>query len=127
VVRVYGPRTGAQRGATLAMNFVDPAGATWDCWQVEQLANRRNLSLRSGCHCNPGAREVALGFQGAELAACFAGKDQLSYADFVRKIQPSIQGVVRVSLGLASTFHDVYRFLEFARAFTDRASGASLS
>ena len=95
--------------------------------RFEQRANRRNLSLRSGCHCNPGAREVALGFQEAELAACFAGKDQISYSDFLHRIQPSIQGVVRVSLGLASTFHDVYRFVEFARAFTDQTSGASSS
>jgi selenocysteine lyase/cysteine desulfurase len=35
-----------------------------------------------------------------------------------------MQGVVRVSLGLASTFHDVYRFLEFAREFVDRPAEA---
>ena len=120
VVRLYGPRDGADRGATIAMNFVDPTGTIWDCWEVERRANRRNLSLRSGCHCNPGAREAALGFESAEMAACFAGKEQMPYTEFVRRIQPSVQGVVRVSLGLASTFHDVYRFLEFAREFTDR-------
>ena len=124
VLRVYGPRDGVERGGTLAMNMVDPAGAVWDCWEVERLANRRNLSLRSGCHCNPGAREVALGFEPAELSACFERKDELSYAEFLRLIEPSIQGVVRVSLGLASTFHDVYRFLEFAREFVDRPAEA---
>jgi selenocysteine lyase/cysteine desulfurase len=120
VLRVYGPLDGAERGATIALNVVDPSGEMWDCWEVERLANRGNLSLRSGCHCNPGAREVALGLGQAELSACFARKDELSYAEFLRFIQPSIQGVVRVSLGLASTFHDIYRFLEFAREFVDR-------
>jgi selenocysteine lyase/cysteine desulfurase len=124
VLRVYGPRDGFERGGTIAVNMLDPAGATWDCWEVERLANRRNLSLRSGCHCNPGAREVALGLEQAELSACFAHKDELSYAEFLSSIQPSIQGVVRVSLGLASTFHDVYRFLEFAREFVDRPGAA---
>lgn len=123
VVRMYGPRHGAERGGTIAMNFVDASGAIWDCWEIEQLANRQNLSLRAGCHCNPGAREVALGFEQDELAACFADKHQISYADFVRKIRPSIQGVVRVSTGTASTFQDVYRFLEFARGFVDRPQG----
>jgi molybdenum cofactor sulfurtransferase len=122
LVRVYGPRDGVDRGATIAMNILDPAGTVWDGWEVERLANRRNLSLRSGCHCNPGAREVALGFHEPELAACFAGKDRVSYSDFLRRIQPSIQGVVRVSLGLASTFHDVHRFIEFAREFADRTA-----
>lgn len=123
VVRVYGPPDGVERGGTIAMNFVDPNGVIWDCWEIEQLANRRNLSLRAGCHCNPGAREVALGFEQDELAACFRDKDQISYADFLRRIRPSIQGVVRVSTGTASTFQDVYRFVEFARDFTNRAQG----
>jgi selenocysteine lyase/cysteine desulfurase len=124
VLRVYGPPDSVDRGGTIAVNMVDPAGITWDCWEVERLANRRNLSLRSGCHCNPGAREVALGLEPAELSACFAHKDELSYAEFLRFIEPSMQGVVRVSLGLASTFHDVYRFLEFAREFVDRPAEA---
>ena len=81
-VRVYGPRDTFDRGATIALNFVDPNGGEWDCWEVERLANQQSLSLRSGCHCNPGAREGAV--------------------------------------GVASTFADVSRFLEFARSFVDR-------
>jgi selenocysteine lyase/cysteine desulfurase len=119
VVQIYGPRDTRSRGATVAMNFLDPDGAAWDCWEVEKLANLRNLSLRSGCHCNPGAREVALGLEQPELTACFADSDRLTYPEFQRKIQPSIQGVVRVSLGIASTFNDIYRFVDFARDFVD--------
>jgi molybdenum cofactor sulfurtransferase len=103
------------------MNFVDPSGRVWDCWQVETLANDRKLSLRAGCHCNPGAREVALNYTRAQLAPAFKDKDQLSYADFQRTIQGSTSGVVRVSLGLASTFHDVYRFRQFAAEFANRS------
>jgi selenocysteine lyase/cysteine desulfurase len=124
VVQVYGPRDATHRGATIATNLVDPSGKTWDCWEVERLANERNLSLRSGCHCNPGAREVALGFEQSEMTACFDGKDELSYTEFVQQIQPSIQGVVRVSFGVASTFHDALRFLAFAREFIDRPATA---
>ena len=54
------PADSYARGATVALNFVDPSENVWDCWQVETLANARKLSLRAGCHCNPGAREVAL-------------------------------------------------------------------
>jgi selenocysteine lyase/cysteine desulfurase len=60
VVQVYGVSGTTGRGASVAMNFVDPAGTLWNCWQMEALANQRSLSLRAGCHCNPGAREVAL-------------------------------------------------------------------
>jgi molybdenum cofactor sulfurtransferase len=98
---------------------VDPHGVVWDCWEVERLANERRLSLRSGCHCNPGAREAALGF-GPELRAYFEDKDELSYAEFVCMIKPSMQGVVRASLGLASNFKDAARLLTFARELIDR-------
>jgi selenocysteine lyase/cysteine desulfurase len=122
LVRLYGPRDTTHRAATVALNFLDPSGRRWDCWQVETLANARNLSLRAGCHCNPGAREAALDYTRAEMAAAFVDKDRLSYADYRQAIQGSTSGVVRVSLGLASTFHDVYRFLQFAGEFADRSA-----
>src|SRR5262249_52874040 len=84
VVRVYGPRDTRDRGATVALNILDPSGAVWDCWYVESLANERKLSVRSGCHCNPGAREVALGYPRTLLAKCFNAKEQKSFAEFMR-------------------------------------------
>ena len=33
-------------------------------------------------------------------------------------------GAVRVSLGVASNFQDVYRFLQFTRRFLDRVAAA---
>jgi len=120
VVRLYGPRTTAQRGATVALNFVDPSGVTWNCWHVEVLANARNLSLRSGCHCNPGAREIALDIQTAEVAALFVDKAARAYEQYIDDIHDTLTGVVRVSLGVASNFADIHRFLDFARQFTDR-------
>jgi selenocysteine lyase/cysteine desulfurase len=56
-----------------------------------------------------------------ERVACFNDKDQLSDTEFLRAIQGSASGVVRVSLGLASTFHDVYRFVRFASEFANRS------
>jgi molybdenum cofactor sulfurtransferase len=120
VVRLYGPQDTTGRGATVALNLIDPRSTPWDCWQVERLANSRRLSIRAGCHCNPGAREAALEFSRAQLAACFKDKDHLSYAHFLDGIEDSLKGVVRVSLGPASTFQDVHRFVQFASEFADR-------
>ena len=38
---------------------------------VEQHANAANISLRTGCFCNPGGGEIALGLTGTELSSCF--------------------------------------------------------
>jgi len=122
IVRFYGPRDTRDRGPTVALNILDPAGELWNCWRIESLANERKLSVRAGCHCNPGAREAALGYTRAQLATCFKDKDRLNSGEFLETIRARDckDGVVRVSLGMASTFKDVHKFLEFAHGFADR-------
>ena len=119
VVRIYGPGGTDRRGATIAMNFFDPAGALIDSVRVERHANEAGISLRSGCHCNPGVREVALGFSTKDMAAAFKHKDRMEYEEFLQVIDGKTTGAARVSIGLATTFADVYRFWEFASGFRD--------
>ncbi len=121
MMRVYGPLGTEMRGATIAVNFADPAGTLIDSRLVERRANVVGISLRSGCHCNPGAREVALGFSESDMAASFRHKDRLSYEEFLQVIDGKTTGAARASIGLASTFADVYRFWDFARSFRDVA------
>jgi molybdenum cofactor sulfurtransferase len=124
VVRIYGPAGTDRRGATIAMNFFDPAGVLIDSVRAERRANRAGISLRSGCHCNPGVREAALGFSAAEMAAAFKDKDRLRYQEFLHVIDGKTTGAARASLGLVTTFADVYRFWEFASGFRDLPSNA---
>ncbi len=124
VVRIYGPAGTDRRGATIAMNFFDPAGVLIDSVRAERRANRAGISLRSGCHCNPGVREVALGFSTQEMAAAFKDKDRLGYQEFLHVIDGKTTGAARASLGLATTFADVYRFRAFADGFRDIPSHA---
>ena len=122
IVRIYGPAGTDRRGATIAMNFFDPAGVLIDSVRVERRANRAGISLRSGCHCNPGVREVALGFSTQEMATAFKDKDRLRYQEFLQVIDGKTTGAARASLGLATTFADVYRFWDFAAGFRDLRS-----
>jgi selenocysteine lyase/cysteine desulfurase len=116
LVRLYGPQTTAGRGGTLAMNFYDASGRAIDHQRVELAAGQRRISLRTGCFCNPGAGEVALGLTRGEIEHCFAaGGSRMTYADLRHCIDPHEAGAVRVSLGLVSNFADVFAFLDFAR------------
>ena len=124
VVRLYGPAGTGRRGATIAMNFFDPSGVLIDSVRVERRANMAGISLRSGCHCNPGVREVALGFSAKEMAAAFKDKDRLRYQEFLQVIDGKTTGAARASLGLVTTFADVYRFWQFAGGFRDVPSDA---
>ena len=120
LLALYGPKTADRRGGTLAFNFRDARGQLVDHRQVEEVANQRRISLRTGCFCNPGAGELALGIGRDELAACFRrSADVMSYEDFRHCIHHEGTGAVRVSLGLASSLADVEAFLRLAEDFVE--------
>jgi selenocysteine lyase/cysteine desulfurase len=119
--RIYGPLTLDARGGTIAFNFFDTDGRFVDHRTVEARANDMNISLRTGCFCNPGGGEVALGISEAELSACFSGTaDSFTLDDFRQCIDDKSTGAVRVSFGLVSNFADAYHFIQFASHFVDK-------
>ncbi|MCQ3972680.1 MAG: aminotransferase [Anaerolineae bacterium] len=125
LVQIYGPVDMQQRGGTITLNFYDRQGHFIDHRWVEQQANMANISLRTGCFCNPGGGELALGISAEELTACFGpAKERFTIDEFRRCIDAKSSGAVRISVGLVSAFEDVYRFAQFAQSFVDtRAFG----
>ena len=121
LVRIYGPLDDRQRGATVAMNFYDSAGNIIDHRRVEEAAASRQISLRSGCFCNPGGGETALRLSKSELIGCFRQHEQansrFTQEDFRQCVDSKGTGAVRISLGIVSNFEDVRRFVEFAGDF----------
>jgi selenocysteine lyase/cysteine desulfurase len=120
LARIYGPRSMDRRGGTVSFNLYDLEGRAIDHRIVEQHANVANISLRTGCFCNPGGGEIALGITGTELASCFQQPEHeahLTIDDFRLCIDGKNSGAVRVSLGLASNVADVEAFVAFARQF----------
>jgi len=120
LVRLYGPSTMDRRGSIMTFNMYDAAGQAIDHRRVEDRATAENIALRTGCFCNPGGGEIALGLTGTELSSCFrqpAHETHLTVDDFRMCIDGKSTGAVRVSLGLASNRADIDRFLAFAREF----------
>ncbi|HUH99156.1 MAG TPA: aminotransferase class V-fold PLP-dependent enzyme [Anaerolineales bacterium] len=118
LVRIYGPTTTEARGGTVTVNFFNKDGQAIDHRFIESEANKVNISLRTGCFCNPGAGEVALGLSRLELDVCFSQpghENRLSVDDFRLCIDGKSSGAVRVSVGLVTNFNDVQAFLSFAR------------
>jgi molybdenum cofactor sulfurtransferase len=117
-VIIYGPRSWERRGATIAFNFLHPDGVVVDERYVDRVARRHNVSLRTGCFCNPGAGEVAFTISRETLVGGEFG-DGMTLDDYVRAIGLPSGGAVRASLGLPTNFHDIHRFLKFATEFVD--------
>jgi selenocysteine lyase/cysteine desulfurase len=118
LVRVYGPITNEKRGGAVTVNFVDKNDGPIDHRLIEEQAGKHNISLRTGCFCNPGAGEIALGISRVELDVCFTQpghESRLSLDDFRLCIDGKNSGAVRISVGLVTNFNDVQAFLHFAR------------
>lgn len=116
--QVYGPRTWDRRGGTISFNFLHPDGRPVDERFVDRVAAAHNISIRTGCFCNSGAGETAFSISrdtliGAEFA------DGMILDDYIRLVGMPTGGAVRVSLGLATNFADVHRFMRFATEFLD--------
>lgn len=118
LVRLYGPTDTEGRGGAVTVNFFDKDGQAIDHRYIESEANKVNISLRTGCFCNPGAGEVALGLSRVELDVCFTRpghENRLSLDDFRLCINGKSSGAVRISVGMVTNFNDVQAFLSFAR------------
>ena len=118
LVRVYGPTTSEGRGGAVTVNFYDRDGKAFDHLYIEEQANESNISLRTGCFCNPGAGEIALQISRVELDVCFTQpghESRFTVDDFRLCIDGKSSGAVRISVGLVTNFKDVQGFLAFAR------------
>jgi selenocysteine lyase/cysteine desulfurase len=125
MVRIYGPVDTEMRGGTVALNFYGPDKRLLDYRRIEELANKEGISLRTGCFCNPGAGEIAEGLTTEDMMAGLNNGPDLSLPHFVQVIQHrgnKSAGAIRISVGLATNFADVYRFMHFAAGFRDKTN-----
>jgi molybdenum cofactor sulfurtransferase len=126
LVKVFGPQGMERRGATIALYIVAPDGRPYDVYDVEAAAARERISIRSGCFCNPGDGEVAHHISHDDMERCFrdpaAAVTLLQCQRTIEDTTGKVPNTIRVSLGLASDFTDVYRFMAFAESYRDRAA-----
>ena len=124
VVQIHGPTDTTARGGTVTFSMVDRDGRPIDDRRVEELANRRNISLRTGCFCNPGAGEIAHGLSAREMRKWFESDEPMSYLDLRDRLLAEhdvLVSAIRISTGVATNFADVYRFTCFLQGFVNRS------
>ena len=125
MVRMYGPANTKSRGGTVTMNLYDPSGHLLDYRRIEELATDEKISLRTGCFCNPGAGEIAEGLTEEDMIQGLKESESINLPRFLELVQSrgnKSVGAIRVSVGLATNFEDVYRFMSFAEGFKDQTN-----
>lgn len=126
LVKFYGPLTTESRGGTISVNFFDAESTIFDSTLVEHIANQFNISLRTGCFCNPGAGELALNVPPEIAKELFQSIDRMTYEQYAMAVVSGGShdgiGAVRISVGLTTTFKDVYHMVQFAKSFLNAKS-----
>jgi molybdenum cofactor sulfurtransferase len=123
VVGIFGPTTMQDRGGTIAFCVDDPQGMRLDHRNVEALANQASISLRTGCFCNPGTGEIVHHLTREEMAQAFNQPTGMTFDDFyewARAEHNRNPSTIRISVGLATNFADVYAFMQFLESFVDK-------
>ncbi len=116
LVQVFGPQDMHARGGTIIFNLFAPDGAPIPYFPVEQAANQQQISLRTGCFCNPGIDEINHAISRDELARYFSSHPDADPAG-MNEALGKMRGAIRVSLGWVSNFTDVYRFTRFLASY----------
>jgi len=124
MVRIYGPAVAPDRGGTVTLNLYDPHGHLLDYRRVEELAGQEGISLRTGCFCNPGAGEMAEGLTEEDMRTGYALGEEINLQSFLGVLRGQghnkSAGAIRASIGIASNFADISRFLAFVSGFRNQ-------
>ncbi len=119
LVNIYGPSNRLETGGTIIMTFNNPDGQVIPFELVENQTNARNISIRSGCFCNPGLDEINNCLSTEELSDYFTSRDKGNYHDMIDSLK-KMRGAVRVSFGLATVQRDLDAFLNFLESLKDK-------
>ncbi len=119
MIKLYGPTNTENRGGTFLINFFDPDEQQYPFNDIEQMANSENISLRTGCFCNPGIDEMNYRISEIQLKKYFTSRSDGDYDDMIDFLG-TMRGAVRVSIGFPTTRSDLDKFLRFAKTKLDR-------
>ncbi|KAH7912733.1 pyridoxal phosphate-dependent transferase [Hygrophoropsis aurantiaca] len=111
----------ADTGSIISLVFLSPSGQMMPNSFIEYVAVSQSISLRTGCMCNPGGAAALLGIE-SDMDRLYPG---VTLKDFEAAVGREL-GVVRISLGLASTFQDVWKVIRFVATIANDGSRQSL-
>ena len=120
VVEIYGKHEANNKdvqGGILSMNLLASNGSYIGYYDVQLASAARNIHIRTGCHCNPGACRKYLHESDEMIKTLSLEKDSCS--DELDMINGKPVGGIRVSLGYLTTFNDIMAYVDFVKSYID--------
>lgn len=117
VVHIFGPKNIENRGGTIIMTFKNADGKILPFDIIEAAALKKNISLRTGCFCNPGIDEINSQIASEELKQFYLSKDfKVQYKDLLH-LNDKVRGATRISVGIATNEKDIIALLDFIKSY----------
>jgi len=116
LVAVYGPKDLESRGGTIIFNVLQENGDPIEFTEVEKAANALNISIRTGCFCNPGIDEINNCISNTELAKYYTAKEDATFLEMIHFLG-KMRGAVRISVGFVTNQKDLDTLINFVRSF----------
>ncbi len=126
LIKLYGPSNVENRGGTFLINFFDPQEQQYPVELIEQMANVNNISIRTGCFCNPGIDELNHSVSADLLRGYFMCRNSGDYEDMT-KFLGKRRGAVRISIGIATISLDIKKFMLFGMKLLNKTVPANAS
>ena len=117
LVKVFGPADRKNTGGTIIINVFNENGNKIPFERIESNMNENNVSIRSGCFCNPGIDEVNNCLTTEELTGYFTSRDCGSYYDMVKHLN-KMRGATRISVGIATRKSDIDYLLKLIASYS---------
>lgn len=119
LVQIFGPNDHKDIGGTMILGFYNAKGGRYQFEQIEQMANAKNISLRSGCFCNPGIDETNNCLTDEELSKYYSSHKNGNYKDMIYYLG-KMRGATRISVGIATVKKDLDAFIDFAKSLLNK-------
>lgn len=108
------------QGPILNFNLHKPNGSYYGYFEVAEVAARRNIHIRSGCACNPGACYGYLHLDNSFVKKVHqgmstGGEGKQTCHDHLDVVDGRILGSIRVSIGYMNTWEDIQALVDLLR------------
>ena len=112
LVQIYGVDDINNHGSIIAFNLKDSHGEYIGFKGVERLCEQKNIKIRSGCTCNPGACNFYLNLTSEEVMENYK-RGNKCWDTKSTSLNGKPTGAIRISFGNSSTIEDVNLFVKF--------------
>ena len=115
-MKIYSDTHDGKSDGIIAFNLVRKDGTVAGYSATLDYLTKRQIQLRAGCNCNPGACADALKLKESVFEKAYEMKENCG--DEIDIVDGAVVGALRASIGYWNTIQDIQRLVDAVKAWT---------